>query len=259
MVTYPLTYNKNLVSQTQMEVYFFMNAAPACRYLKLVRDSLDPGCALRPPPPIATSLDLAETNTRLSQDIKLHLVGSMPLLVAALDAGIQNRLSPAEQYASQVHTHLRSQPESRTDCHPQSSTPLRYTPTSDHSRSPEQTVTHRAVRLSGTHPPQITAGVQTDCHPQSSTPLRYTPTSDHSRSPEQTVRSQPESRTDCHPQSSTPLRYTPTSDHSRSPEQTVTHHSRSPEQTVTHREQYASQVHTHLRSQPESRTDVFAA
>ena len=74
-----------------------------CRFLKFLRDALDPmfnrGQIAQMIPNI---LELARTNLLLSETLKEKLLGEAPVFAAALDAGIQNGLSPAEKLAYQV-------------------------------------------------------------------------------------------------------------------------------------------------------------
>lgn len=76
------------------------------RYLKLTRDSFDPVAARSPAPCIPNDLDLAQENLKLSESVKFRLLGNLPLLAVALDAGIQNAPSPAESYAHNVRIWL---------------------------------------------------------------------------------------------------------------------------------------------------------
>ncbi|ELT97916.1 hypothetical protein CAPTEDRAFT_223046 [Capitella teleta] len=72
------------------------------RFLKLVRDSFDPKAAKVQPQVIANDLDLAQVNLKLCEDVKFRLLGALPMLPVALDAGLQNAPSPAEAIAYQV-------------------------------------------------------------------------------------------------------------------------------------------------------------
>ena len=78
------------------------------RYLKFLRDSLDPVFSRLPAPMIPNILELARTNLLLSEDLKERLLGNAPVFAAALDAGIQNGLSPAEKLAYQVASLYRN-------------------------------------------------------------------------------------------------------------------------------------------------------
>lgn len=72
------------------------------RHLKLLRDSFDPIYAKKSPPTIPNILELSRTNLLLVEGVKLALLGPINMYPTALDAGVQNGLSPAEQLAYQV-------------------------------------------------------------------------------------------------------------------------------------------------------------
>ena len=72
------------------------------RYTKFLRDALDPVYSRKPAPMIPNILELARTNLLLAESLKDKLLGQEPVFAAALDAGIQNGLSPAEKLAYQV-------------------------------------------------------------------------------------------------------------------------------------------------------------
>ena len=55
---------------------------------------------------IPNILELARTNLLISEHVKEKLLGDAPVLAAALDAGIQNGLSPAEKLAYQVRINI---------------------------------------------------------------------------------------------------------------------------------------------------------
>lgn len=78
------------------------------RYLKFLRDSLDPTFSRLANQMIPNILELARTNLLLSENLKERLLGSAPVYAAALDAGIQNGLSPAEKLAYQVRVDTRT-------------------------------------------------------------------------------------------------------------------------------------------------------
>ena len=79
-----------------------MNLCGICRYTKFLRDALDPVYSRKPAPMIPNILELARTNLLLAESLKDKLLGQEPVFAAALDAGIQNGLSPAEKLAYQV-------------------------------------------------------------------------------------------------------------------------------------------------------------
>ena len=84
-----------------------MNSVVICRYLKLLRDSFNATAVTCPPTQISDLLQLSRVNQVLADAVKLRLLGSVPLLRAALDAGIENGLTPAEKLACQVMTTLQ--------------------------------------------------------------------------------------------------------------------------------------------------------
>jgi len=77
------------------------------RYLKLLRDSFNATAITCPPTQISDLLQLSRVNQVLADAVKLRLLGSVPLLRAALDAGIENGLTPAEKLACQVMATLQ--------------------------------------------------------------------------------------------------------------------------------------------------------
>lgn len=76
-------------------MYFF-------RYLKLIRDAFDHRASKEAVTTIPNLLQLVHTTLRLASAAKASLLPTAPLLTAALDAGVVNGLSPAENLAAQV-------------------------------------------------------------------------------------------------------------------------------------------------------------